>query len=613
MTHYSRIAERNSETPAEWLTTCSQIGEVANTWAGRTDLAVYAGEDAGAGQALACYVSTTSEIEISLPRAFGKATTPAMVGDLRLRSNQYEFPEATGVIYHEALHARFSDAWNITYLQSLIETNRVKDAFWLLEESRIEGLGVQIMPENALFLRSSAMELSFKGADEGLDEMNATEGLAQLAGLALARVDAGVLDEFDVALLEEHITNELGKDVVDTLRSIWIEFQSLNGLPSDHIRGANLAKKWVETIDATSKARGEKPTPEIEICFGLPDEGKSESGSGSGSIELPEAVKGALEALEKAVEKAMVETADALAEQEADEKRAEVIKAKQSEATRQTQNKEEAGKIFSTASGVGDGKSGSRLEAVRPPKPQERASAVRLAQLLDKAKYRERSITEVKTHEPAGRLRMRTAIQNKALEAKGIRETNPAWRKTVRKHNDDPTISIGVMVDISGSMRTAMNPMASIAWILSEAGRRVQAKSAMVYFGSGVFPTLKVGQRLEQVSVYSATDSTEEFGKAYSALDGALNLVAGDGVRLLVIVSDGNFRGDQDKAVLSALAECERNGVGVLWIAPKECYSSGGAELLIKGTNAQFLKVTEMDLIAEAIGKSASLALARFA
>jgi hypothetical protein len=117
---------------------------------------------------------------------------------------------------------------------------------------------------------------------------------------------------------------------------------------------------------------------------------------------------------------------------------------------------------------------------------------------------------------------------------------------------------------------------------------------------------------LSEVSVYSAPDGTEEFGTAYSALDGTLNLVAGEGVRMLVIVSDGYYRPDQDKIVEQALKECQRNGVAVLWVVPKECYD-GGAERLIRGTNATLVKITDTASIANEIGKSASTALARVA
>jgi uncharacterized protein with von Willebrand factor type A (vWA) domain len=573
------------------------------------------------GQAIACFIHDTAEIEISLPNAFGVATTPAMVGDFTDRDAQYEFPEATGVLFHEALHARFSEGWNENgeRLVELYENNhKVKDAFWLLEESRIEAKGVALYPENAVFVRCSSMALSFGEAYEFVENVNATEAIANLAGLTLARVSAGVLDEFDVAGFEGKIVEVLGEDTLAKLRSIWTEFQGLHSThPAHLVRGVELAREWVKAIDERSIERGETPSEPMPVVCVFPSEGgEGESGEGEGegkgSGSIPQEVKDLLDAMAEQAGDNAVAVADELADQQTQEQNAKVVKAKQSESTRQSKNKEQANKVFSTSSGGSGSGSSSRIQEVRQPKSEERVGAVYLAKLLEKAKYRERSITTLDSVAPAGKLRPRALVQKTALESKGVRSDLPTWRYKTRKHNDDPTLSIGVMVDVSGSMGTAMNPMASIAWILSEAGHRVQAKTAMVYFGSGVFPTLKVGQRLSEVSIYTAPDGTEEFGQAYSALDGTLNLVAGEGVRLLVIVSDGHYRTDQDRAVEQALKECQRNGVAVLWVVPKECYS-GGADRLVAGTHASLVRITDTASIAHEIGKSASQALAKVA
>lgn len=620
MKQTSRLGTRKSATPAEWLGVCSGLGQVANEWAGRNDIALYAGEDAGMGQAIACFIHDTAEIEISLPNAFGVATTPAMVGDFTDRDNQYEFPEATGVLFHESLHARFSEGWNENgeRLVELYENNhKVKDAFWLLEESRIEAKGVALYPENAVFVRCSSMALSFGEAYEFVENVNATEAIANLAGLTLARVSAGVLDEFDVAGFEGKIVEVIGEDTLAKLRSIWVEFQGLHSThPAHLVRGVELAKEWVKAIEARSIERGETPSePKPVVCvFPSPSgEGSGEGeGEGSGSGSIPQEVQDLLDKMAEQAGDSAVAVADELADQQTQEQNAKVVKAKQSEATRQSKNKDNASKVFSTSSGGSGSGSRSRIHETRQPKSEERVGAVALAKMLEKAKYRERSITTLDSVPPNGKLRPRVLVQKTALESKGVRSDLPTWRYKTRKHNDDPTLTIGVMVDVSASMSSAMNPMASIAWILSEAGHRVQAKTAMVYYGEGVFPTLKVGQRLSEVSVYSAPDGTEEFGTAYSALDGTLNLVAGEGVRMLVIVSDGHYRPDQDRLVEQALKECHKNGVAVLWVVPKECYD-GGAERLIRGTNATLVKITDTASIANEIGKSASQALAKVA
>jgi len=231
---------------------------------------------------------------------------------------------------------------------------------------------------------------------------------------------------------------------------------------------------------------------------------------------------------------------------------------------------------------------------------------------LEKAKYRERSQTEVASILPPGRLRTRAVVQGAALKAQGSIKQVEAWRQTKRKHTDDPTLNVGVMVDISGSMRSAMQPMASTAWVLSEAVRRIQGRAGMVYFGQDVFATLKPGQHLTDVTVWTAADGTEEFGKGFKALDGAMNLSYGEGARMLVIVSDGHYRDDQRGEAKRLLAQADKDGVAILWL---DFGAMGNyAKNILRGTDAKIVAVapdtTPADIAIE-IGKASAEALER--
>lgn len=610
MAHYARTAERKSETPKEWLRTCSQIGEVTNKWAGRNDLAIYAGEDAVNGEALAAFFTDTAEIEINLPIAFGKATTPEMVGDLRERKQQYEFPQATGVIYHEALHAKHT-TWKMDYLDTLTKNRVVIDAFMLLEESRIERLGVIGMPENKLFLRASALKLALGDLDEDeLAKHTKTFATARLASLSLARVDAGVLEATDVSLVEAKVLEVLSPELVAKLREIWIEFQSLMPHNAGAIeRGVELATKWVELLNERAEEQGEQ---------GEQGEGSGEGlGEGLGEGDLADFIGSLLDALAEDAVETELATGNALGDQQTSEDWKEENEKRQEQKKVSRTNKATAQEVFDQkSSDIGTGtqpnsRSGSRLVQERKPTSDERIASVKVAQMLDKAKYRERDVTVVHSEVPAGRLRTRALVQKKALEAKGVRTPVNAWERKVRKHTDEPTLSIGVMVDISGSMGNAMNPMATTAWILSEAGRRIQAKTAMVYFGNDVFATLKVGQKLDNVRVFSAPDGTEKFGKGFSALDGTLDLLYGRGTRMLVVVSDGCYTDEETKNAKRAVRECQQNGVAVLWISPDKIsgYYGGTAKDIVDGTNAVLVDGLLPDTIATLIGKSASDAL----
>jgi hypothetical protein len=171
---------------------------------------------------------------------------------------------------------------------------------------------------------------------------------------------------------------------------------------------------------------------------------------------------------------------------------------------------------------------------------------------------------------------------------------------------DDPTLTVGVMVDISGSMYSAMEPMATTAWVMSEAVRRVQGRTAMVYYGNEVFPTLKPGQHLDQVNVWEANDGYEKFDEAFRALDGALNLLNGSGARLLVVTSDGAYRSKEAERAIHWVTRCKQAGVAVLWLP----FDNGMYARGVERAGARVLSgVLDPSASALEIGKEASRVL----
>ena len=596
MTHFGFDVKPNTTTPSEWLKVGRDIGELVNNWAARGDLAVFVGPEASA-PAPAIFNPASAEIEVNTEAAFGAFILPEHINDITRRETQLEFAKATGAIFHEASHARFSR-------YSLEDASKVltKDEFealHLLEETRAESMGLRVHPKNAVFLRACALEIVLGDASDftGLSNVRMA---SRLAGLTIARVDAGVLDSYDVEPAHLAIAGILGEDVIEELRSVWLRFQ-------DHTQHENahplydLAREWVAIVNKTSVEQGE-PQQGDESGDG---DGEGEgSGSGTGS-----AFEQLMEALAESAGNASIGVADAVSDEQTATEWANAVSQASSKSMTQKEAQIESKKVFVDGHRAGEPgcKSGSRLIERRKPTTDERISAVKVAQLLEKAKYRERSETEVKTVLPPGRLRTRALVQGQALKAKGIHSQTEAWRHTARKHTDDPTLTVGVMVDISGSMSSAMKPMATTAWVMSEAVRRVQGKSAMVYFGQDVFPTLKPGQHLAEVNVYSAPDGTEKFDKGFKALDGALNLLYGNGARLLVVVSDGAFTGEEGEKAKKWIAECDKNGVAVLWISYDYDHY---ATRYLKGTNGKFVKAVGTPAeTATLIGKACADAL----
>jgi hypothetical protein len=613
MAHYkvktsSRLRSRTSTTNPEWLKVCSQIGRLVNDWAWRSDLAVYGGEDTAEGRAVAAFYGDIAEIELNLGKAFGESMPAEFVGDFTEKSVQREYPMVSGILFHEALHARHT-AWDTSYLSKQLAPIEGQ-AFMLLEESRIEAKGMRERPENRQFLRASALEMALEDVNEMTLEVMGSDvwQTAHLAGLAIARVDSGVLEVADIQEIYKSVVSILGKELFEELRKVWIEFQSL-GVPQVE-RAIELAKEWVELL-RQADPEGEPEAGGVGDPFGEPDESEGE-GEGEGKGEKSEAMKALAKQLSESSEEAQENASEAIEQEQTLEKFGEESKSRQSEAQKNNQRKAQAKEIFHKAHNqeAGNG-SGSRVSERRQPSGAERASAVQIAKALEKAKYRERSVHVRKSQIPQGKLIARNLIQNRAMESMGKRGELPEWKSKTRKHTDDPTLRLGVMVDISGSMGMAMEAMGQTAWILSEAGRRIQAETAMIYYGSGIFPTLKRGQRLGEVTIYTAPDGTEKFGEAFEALDGELGLTFGDGVKILVVVSDGNYTPSQTERAKNILTECRQAGVAVLWITPKGCYSYGAKDILQESAWGVHLDEMPTDEIARLVGKSASEALGR--
>jgi len=599
MGHIKVSASRAERTPSEWLPVGARIGELVNTWAGRSDIVAYVGPGAG-GETPACFNPICAEVEVNVEVAFGKGITPEMIGDISKRDTLFDWPRASGAIFHEALHARYS-RFSLEAAQKELSKYEFQ-AFMSLEESRIEKHGVDNFPANRVFLRSCALEIVLHDVQQQAEEhlAHGVRSIAGLAALTCARVDAGSLATEDVEEIKAIVVEHLGQDVYDALRKIWIKFQAHDN-HTDPRYLYELVREWEEILSKLAKETGEQPE------VGMPAD--------KGILILIDAVMDELkEAIEEAASNVAIATGDEVQEQEQKEDWKEVVDLRSKAARQQRDHEQVAHDVFSkSTTEINSTGSGSLLKETRSPTPAERAAAVKIAQLLEKAKYRERDETEIQSILPPGRLRTRAVVQQAAYKAQGSMMNTEPWRRTVRKHTDDPTLKVGVMVDISGSMSAAMEPMAATAWAMSEAARRVQGRCAMVYYGSGVFPTLKPGQHLDQVNVYTAPDATEKFDKAFKSLDGSLGLLQSTGARLLVVVSDGVYTETEVDNAKHWVRECERNGVAVLWLSyESEGYNPhrGYLEKITEGTATVVLNnLKDPAAAALQIGQSAAKAL----
>ena len=594
MKHLDLDITEGLTTSYEWLQLGSQIGEVANEWAERSDLVASVSIEGGAG-APACFKPLIAEIEINSEIVFGKITTPEMIGDFRDRSTQYEFSKAMGAVIHEAFHARYS-SMDLVALSKVLTPSQLK-ALSLLEEGRIEALGVDDEKRARVFLRSCAMEIIISESLTSLDKTQpSVDSASTLVALVHARVLSGVLDKLEVEPILDFVDSILGVEVTNKLVNLCAEFQTIDNTSTSSVnKMVDIAIEWDKIVSEVKEEKGES--------------GESGELGDEGLAELSDI-------LSDIADSVSISNSGELYDQETSEKWKEQAKAKEKSAKERITSKVTANQVFGKPSSeigtvVTDkvSPSGSRIVEVRTPTNQEKIASIIISKELEQARYRERDVVEVSTLIPAGRLNTRAMVQSMAQESKGVISTIKPWRKKVRKHTDEPQLRVGVLVDISGSMGSAMNPMATTAWIMSEATKRVQGKVAMVYFGNDVFPVLKSGQTLSEVNVYSATDSTEKFDRAFRAINGELDLLDSNGARLLVIVSDGAYPDDEVKKAKGWLKRCDDEGVSVLWLP---FGSSRYADYICENTKAKVMaSVADSVESAKVIGATASTLLSK--
>lgn len=540
-------------TPPEWLKAGQQLGELCNHWSAREDVIAFIGDGATGGMAPALWNPISAEMELNRDLAFGEGINAEFIGDLLDRDTQFEHPVAMGAVLHEAMHARHT-RFNFAEVRTH-DDKRVAGLVEWFEEVRIERRGLRWWPKNRSFLRACALKLvvdDMKEAGEEAEQLGDAMHLSKLMILTMGRGSAGILEPDDYQPITDAANKVFGEDLVSKLEDLWIEAVK-NGQDEDWSVHRELAEQWVELLEDA----GHKTQPTEE----------EKQAAAEAMKQLAEALGEAMEGLGEKADEVEINARAEAAEQagdEADEREAEARAARERE---NKSAKDEAERIFKTsARGTTDyrGATSSRLYEKRPPSSKERAAAVTLSKELEKARYRDRVVVRRQTSEPPGRLRGRAAVQGAAMRARGMEDTSQPWNSKRRFHVEDPELKLGMMTDISGSRGHCVESSAACNWVFSEAGRRIDAKVASVYYGNSVFPGLSPGQHLDQVEVYTAPDMTERFDSAFKALNGRLQLLNSTGARLLVVISDLHYTPEERRHARKWFQRCAQDGVGVI-------------------------------------------------
>ncbi|SFB53247.1 hypothetical protein SAMN05216266_1172 [Amycolatopsis marina] len=556
-----------------WLTLSAAFGDEVPAIADRDDLVVTVAPGAGHG-APACFFPDLATIEVDGTH-MDNGVDPATVAPHRV-GDRKRYRTAWGLLTHECGHAKHS-VWRAP---DDAPPGAVAAAD-LLEETRMEAAQVRRRPGDRYWLRASATNLILadtQAQDPAAAPQMTREDAARSAALLLARVDAGILNRREVARVERVVRDVLGTDTLATLRRIW---RAAHRTADDNAEAMiELGRRWCDAIGTDPHQPPGTPGPNATT-----------NGSGNGTPSpLANAISSAAAAIGRAVAAEPAPTDPTTQAMDA--------RAADNQARQQAQNAANA--VFGTA-----GTAARHIRGTRAPHTTEQTAARHLARALTTAGHRDRTATKTRSTVPPGRLRMRGAMTADAQRAAGAIPTAEPFTRTTRATVPAPPLRLGIICDVTDSMKAFTAPVASAAWILAHAARHtaVPATTATVVFGAGIVtPITRPGTTPAKVTQFGTCLSGHVIDTAINALDGALDLSRPTAARLLVIISDGNFEHETRKPGQKMLDRLQKSGCAVLWLAPDK----PGTDPM---NGATVHTLTDPTTTARAIGQAATTAL----
>lgn len=567
----------------------ARLNVVINKFADRDDLLLFClWRDREEGEAPAWFDPTAGHVTINA-RVGLQGAAPREVNPLT-RAGRRRHPEIVGLLAHEAAHAH-STAMS-GEAQEFRDQVRAEDpvlleVMTLLEEPRVEYRQVQRRPHDRHYLRAQSVMIDLAPFSVDAD----VPGLgrwpaASVALLVYGRADAGILTPYDAEHVRPALVDALGEQDFERLRevqsrAVCIEDGDLEGL-------LGCAREWLEVVGRPDRDMGvedmlaslfgcsggdAKPSSEAVAADTCEEDewalspGEETAASEADGGEAQDVLSGLGEGLKSLTVEVATEIADDVAAQDA--AGAAQAAGQQNAEDRDAEARSQARQEMVAASVFDPDRGGSApmLLSSRPPTSTERRLAREVGRALKRAQFRDRAITRHTSMAPPGRLNGRDAMLGEAQRSVGGLVTARPFHSKRARHAPEPPITLGVLADYSGSMRWGAKPLASVTWVFAHAMTYVTGTMASALFAEKVVPLNRPGELPSSVQEYEAQGGWENFGRAYDAINGALNLTRGQGVRVLVVLSDGLFvNQNAANARDEALVALRRAGVIVLWV-----------------------------------------------
>lgn len=613
----------------------TRLNKVINRFAERDDLILYClWRPPSDGEAPAWFDPRAREITLNAHVGL-RGAQPKAVNPLT-RAGRRRHPEIIGLLAHEASHAHSTDMSEVAHefrQRVHAEDPLLVEVMTLLEEPRIEYRQVKRRPHDRYYLRAQSVMIDLAPfsvdasvAEPSLDRWKA----ANVAVLVCGRVEAGILRSYDAQHLLPVLGEALGKGTLDQLREVLREVVRVEDGDLDGL--LECARQWVQVVGRPPREESARGiTPSLFGCGGAeggsewanePHEEASagesggdhgtaggEDGEGSGECSDPGVLTGLGAGLASLTSEVAIEIADDVSALEAAEAaqaaRGEAAKARKKDAKDAAREKKVAASVFDPDKG-----DQPALRGTRSPTSDERRLAQEAGKALKRAQVRDRSVTKWSSETPPGRLDGREAMLGAAQRSMGMMATARPFQQRRSRHSPEPPITLGLLADYSGSMGWASGALASVTWVFAHAMTHVTGTMASALFASQVVPLSRPRELPSEVREYAANSGGHSFGRAYQAINGALQLTRGQGVRLLVVISDAHYGGGKNQDDLErALRDLKRAGVTVLWVGdirrtdfPEDAVPVPMSPLLAgSGGLAEYMTSTITDALVDAL------------
>ncbi len=208
-----------------------------------------------------------------------------------------------------------------------------------------------------------------------------------------------------------------------------------------------------------------------------------------------------------------------------------------------------------------------------------RSAARTLAGTLRAVRFRSPELRRVTSATPPGRTRMAELMRRDAQIAARTPVTALPWRQLRRHITEEPELRVGLSWDISASRMDVHAEMCEVAWAVAWAARRIEGLVAAAAWNDRCVPIIHPGRVPEVVPQVPCAGRSTGGPESLRALDGALDLADADGLRLMLIASDGRL--PNRRHLQAEVDRLHDKGVQVLWLAPADLWwAPQGATLL---------------------------------